>query len=98
MFDGGNMMGGYGGGSIVGGLLMMVFWVAVVAGIVLLIVWLVRQASGGYGHGPHAHGHGPHAHGHGTAGESAIDILNNRYARGEIDKAEYAQKKKDLTG
>lgn len=97
MMDGGNMMGGYGGGgSIVGGLLMMVFWVAIVVGIILLVVWLARLAGGGYQQSPHTHVH--NTTGHGPTGESAIDILNNRYARGEIDKAEYEQKKKDLTG
>ena len=30
-------------------------------------------------------------------GESAIDVLNNRYAKGEIDQREYEEKKKELT-
>jgi len=33
-----------------------------------------------------------------TSRASALDVLNERYARGEIDKADYDQKKQDLKG
>lgn len=34
--------------------------------------------------------------GRGTRGKTAIEIIQERYARGEIDKEEYEQKKRDL--
>lgn len=85
---------GYDGGmSVFGGILMMVFWVAIIVGIVLLVVWLTRQVAGGQGFG------GGQTSGHAVGHtDTAIDILSQRYARGEIDKAEFEEKKKDLTG
>lgn len=32
-----------------------------------------------------------------SIGDSALDIINKRYANGEIDQREYEQKKKELT-
>jgi len=55
-------------------------------GIVALIVWLVRVISHG------AHHHGP-IYGHGQ-GRSALDILEERFARGEIGKEEFEEKRK----
>ncbi len=66
-----------------------IFCLAVLAGIVVLVVLLVK----------HYRRHGIIAAT--TEGAAAVgtplDILNQRYARGEIDKAEYTEKKKDLT-
>lgn len=83
---------GYGSGTgLFGGIFMMVLWVAVIVAVVLLVAWLVRQVSGTTGT---AGGHVTYA---APGAETALDILSNRYARGEIDKAEYEEKKKDLT-
>lgn len=65
-----------------GMLFMLVLWALVIAGIVVLVKWLVDQARPG--------GSAP------AGGESALDILKTRYARGEIDKDEFEAKKRDL--
>ena len=49
--------------------------------IILLLVWLVRTFSGTSD----------------GKGKSARKILDERYARGEIERQEYEQKKRDLT-
>ncbi len=67
-----------------GGLLgMILFWVFVV----ILIAWVVRR--------PY-HYSGPSAGPNPQSSRSALDVLNERYAKGEINKQEYDQKKKDI--
>ena len=80
----GGMMGGYGwgGGSGFGMIGMLLWWVLIVLGIVLIAKWLL---SGGPGGGR-------------AAGDRALEILKERYARGDIDKDEFEQKKRDLRG
>ncbi len=73
--------GGWGFG-IFGMIFMLIFWVLIIAGIVLVVRWLVDQWRPGSASGP-----GP---------ESALDILKKRYARGEIGKEEYDRMKQDL--
>jgi putative membrane protein len=65
------MMGWYGGGmGPLGFLAMGVFWLILLGLIVWLVVRLVPGSSGGT----------PHA-----AGESPLEILDRRLARGELD-------------
>ena len=78
---GNNMMNGWGGGfGLFGGIFMLVFWVLVIVGTVLLIKWLITGQAGTY---------------HGRENKP-LDILKERYAKGEITKEEFEAKKKDL--
>jgi putative membrane protein len=83
------MMYGWGNGSGMGwfgGIFMIVFWVLIIVGLIFLIKWLVHSSRGGYSV--------PGGH---TPSQRAIDILKERYARGEIDKQEFEEKKRDLS-
>jgi putative membrane protein len=78
---------GYGWGPMLLMLLSMLFWVAVIA----LVVWaLIRWA------GPRAPGGGTSPSG--PAGPSAMEILRQRYARGEIDTATFDHMRERLEG
>ena len=77
------MMGNWGMGWF-GMIFMMIFWVLVIVGLVFLIKWLIQTT-----------GSGKAAE---QTGSRAVEILKERYARGEIDKAEFESKKKDLLG
>jgi putative membrane protein len=72
---------GWGFGGF-GMLFMLVFWGLIIVGIVLVVRWLLEQGRRGGGAGPE--------------GESALDILKKRYARGEIGPEEFEAKKRDL--
>ena len=58
------------------------FWVLIIAGAVVLIRWLWSGPSGSISAS--------------SRGESAEDILKNRYAKGEIDKQEFEEKLQDI--
>ena len=76
----GNYYGNMFGWGVGGGLMMILFW----AGIIFFIVWIVKEISGKKDN-------------NGTHGsKSALDILKERYAKGEIDRKEFEDKKKDL--
>ena len=80
-FGGWHMGSGYGMGWF-GSIIMIAFWIAVIVGIVLLIRWLIVSTR--------TTSHGT------TSGDSALEILKKRYARGEINKEELQEKKRDL--
>jgi putative membrane protein len=82
---GGSMMGWGGGwpGMAGGGLLMLLFWGVVLVAAVVGVRWLWDQGR------PAA---GP------ARGESPLEILKRRYARGEIEREEFETKKRDLDG
>lgn len=74
-------MMGYGyGGGWFGWVLMVALWALAIVGIVALARWIARGRRMGW-------------HGRGT---SALETLRERYAKGEIDRKEFEEKKKDL--
>lgn len=78
------MMGGWGMMPWWGALIMTIFWAVIVAGIVVFIVWIVRNIS---------------AHAPTQAGQNrALELLKERYARGELTRDEYLQMRHDLEG
>lgn len=81
------MMYGYGAGF--GGGLWMLGGLLLVVGVLVLIVWLVGRSNIG------SSAMGGSAGGPGT-GPAPLDILRERYARGEISDEEFERRRKVL--
>ncbi|HEX9971019.1 MAG TPA: SHOCT domain-containing protein [bacterium] len=65
-----------------GMLFQLLFWLV----IVFLIIWGVKQIAGRNQNSNQL-----------TRKDNVLDILRERYAKGEIDKEEFEAKKRDLT-
>ena len=76
---------GYGatGVGLVGMLVWIAFWILVVTLIVIIVRKILANGKNGIGVV--------------RSNNSAIEILKERYARGEIDTKEYEERKKALT-
>lgn len=81
---GGHMWGnGMWGGGIFGPLLM-IFYLALLVGVIVIVVrWLSGTSLGGVLPSP-------------PAASDALDILKERFARGEIDKDEFDERRRTL--
>lgn len=81
------MMTDYGmaGGFGFGGIFMILWWVIIIAAFVALVRWMTTPDKGTADE-PGSGG-----------GRKALDILKERYARGEIDEQEFQKKEHDLT-
>lgn len=82
------MMGnyGYGGMGWIGMILGLIITIGVVVGLIILVVWIVRRTNGNTSQG------GSNI----VTSQSARDIAQARYAKGEITRDEYQQILSDL--
>jgi putative membrane protein len=81
---GGGWHDGWGWGHMIfGSFMMLLFW----GGLIILIILAVRWM----GSGP------PRGSDGGTQANRALDILEERFARGEIDKEEFEERKRLLS-
>lgn len=89
MMGGGMMGGGFGSFGLMGGLIGLLFNIAIIVGIVLLIVWVVKQFN-----------RSPGASSQATSSNqplSAREILDVRYVRGELTREEYQTRLGDIS-
>jgi len=79
-----NMMGGFFGGGLgwIGMIFGFIFFILLVIGIIFLIVWLVKRSNN-----PGVEN---------KTDSKSLEVLKERYARGEITKDQFDNMKKDL--
>ncbi len=91
-FGGG--MGGMGLMSWVGALLGFLFALALLL-LIAALVWRLVRSDRGAGSGTGGGSAGVDSR---STSESPLEVLEQRYARGEVDREEFLQKRDDLTG
>ncbi|MHB1336648.1 MAG: SHOCT domain-containing protein [Candidatus Humimicrobiaceae bacterium] len=79
-----NMMGGFYGGGLgwIGMVLGFIFFILVVIGIIFLIAWLVKRSN--------------YPGVENRTESKALEVLKERYAKGEITKDQFDNMRKDL--
>jgi len=80
-----NMMGGFYGGGMgwIGMILGFIFFMLIIIGIIFRIIWAVKRST--------------HSEIEDKTGNKALEVLKERYAKGEITKEQYESMKKDLS-
>jgi putative membrane protein len=78
---------GYGGMGWIGMILGLVITIAVIVGLVFLVMWAVRRTSG----------NAVQSGSQNVTSQSARDIAQARYAKGEISRDEYQKILSDLS-
>lgn len=89
---GSGMMGGGWGYGDYGVFPMMILWVLILIAVVAGIAWLARNAMGSGMQGMQG------APGAAAQRSAGLAVLEERYARGEIKREEYLEKKGDILG
>lgn len=86
--------GGFGGGSMMFGIFGFICTLVVLALLALLVIFLVKRSKGQMGTG------GPRMHGHlhQPSMPPALQVLDERLARGEIEVEDYTTRKAALLG
>lgn len=79
-----NDMMGWGSNNFLGEFMMLIFWVV----IIVCIIWFVKYIGDRDNYTARKN----------RREKSALDILKERYAKGEIDKKEFDEKKRDIEG
>jgi putative membrane protein len=83
MMGGGMMHGfGFGGMGLFGGWIGLIINLAIIIGIVILVVWAVKRFTSGNVS---------------SSGQTPREIVQARYARGELTRDQYQQILQDLT-